>query len=190
MRQSTAPRPFMASTRWEVAMPRKASISAGAGRGWPRWMVSTGWLSIMAVPLWNGYQQANAHGQGLRMAVAEIEAITRLHVPADVPVPPRPEHEIQSGLRAEGVGCPAGAERVRPGGAHTRHELHRVGQSVRFLEQEVGVPFRLAVAEQGCDARFDFEYILDGRGLDRQAGAKSGAALQIGFAGAADFQNG
>ena len=131
----------------------------------------------------------NAHG--LVVATPEVISIARLEIPAKPPLRPRPIHEIENALCPNGICAIASTSRMRPLRANSKHEFRGLGQRIGFLEDEVGIPFRLTMTEEGCHSPFDFQPLFDWGHFNSDIGAVTGSAVvQRPLSSAADLDNG
>src|SRR5262249_26327270 len=87
----------------------------------------------------NSDEQSYCNRNRLLVALAERIAVGRLDEPAELPLLRQPEHPVERelgghlrSLAARGVGEP---------GTGADHELERIGDRERFLEQEIHPPF-------------------------------------------------
>ena len=121
-----------------------------------------------------------------RKAVVE----RRLQVPAEPVRAPRPEHEIQHHLTAEGVHAPTPFPGMHPLRAGAEHELGFFGEGPGLLEKKVGVPFRRRAAEHRRYPDLQFQPVSTGVTSTAAVGPRLVATRQIPAGIAAQLDHG
>src|SRR5665213_1610748 len=104
--------------------------------------------------------------------------VARFQIQAELPLSPRPEHEIQRRLSGNGIPGAAMDYSMLPFWPDAEHELDRIRQCEWLLEEEVGIQFRLAPAEQGRDATLQFQPVRYRRRFNREVCPEGRAAFQ------------
>ena len=110
-------------------------------------------------------KQAPAHTDGLLMASCKAVVIGRFEKPAEAMFARWPEHKVSRQLASYGVLHFSILLEINPFGTDAQHELRLPRYGPRFLEKEVGVPFRGIMGVEGRHACLDLQPTLDRRDL-------------------------
>ena len=105
-------------------------------------------------------QDAAVDADGVLVTAPEFVLIGGFEIPAKPMLGGAPEHEVERGLGANGVGRRSGLSGVNPLRAGTGHKLDFPGKRPGLFEEQIGAPLGGVPAEERCDAGFEFEPVF------------------------------